>query len=335
MSSAHSPSSVSHRASASPTGVGPSSSEMTSHSTISRSSNRSRHAPDVLERPLRGLGARRRHSARGSEPGPSDAMRARGRARPRTREDARSTAWRLRGAPPGSPRLGEQAEEPALDQRAGGQWPVARRRRGLDRLRQHAIGPASGRGSSPWTTRTFGTSSTRSGSSGGSSATAREIRFTPAGPSLADERAPSGAAKPLGRLARERARCVVHRRRARSDSGTPVRGGSRPPPRTRSPARPRRARASGRIARAARPAPPSGSRRTRRRESAGGGSGRSARRGSARSGRISSLRTSDAERRVDGLAAAPPAPARRRLPRRRPCRRPRPARSPLARPPSS
>ena len=51
----------------------------------------------------------------------------------------------------------------------------------------------------PWTTRTFGTSSTRSGSSGGSNATAREMRLTPAGASLRTNARRPAIAEPLGR----------------------------------------------------------------------------------------------------------------------------------------
>ena len=100
------------------------------------------------------------------------------------------------------------------------------------------------------------------------------------------------AARPLARRARGRAV------RARPCSGPPARGGSRGS-RPARPGRPRAPRARPRSARAARRESPSAGRRRRRRGSGGGGSGSRRRRGAAAlSGRISSLRTSEASRGV-------------------------------------
>ena len=106
-------------------------------------------APRVLERPLGGLGARARRGARGSEPAPS---RRQARARPSSSPSSSKTAIERSATSISSSAvtlgLGEQAQEASLDERMGGEAPVAGRRGSLDRLGQHPVRPRQVRGES-------------------------------------------------------------------------------------------------------------------------------------------------------------------------------------------
>ena len=161
---------------------------------------------------------------------------------------------------------------------------VTRRRRGPRASAPSRLCPAArGRAPAGWPA-----GADRRGRTGSS---ARPSRLTAA------RRSPRPAARRPAAARRSAARFASVRpcspaARAPSGSGRPVRGGSRPPRRAR-PGRPRARRSRSRSARGGRRASSSGARRTPRRGSAGGGSGRRPLPGSwARSGRTSSRRTS-------------------------------------------
>ena len=104
------------------------------------------------------------------------ASRRHARARPRSSSSSSNAAiacwaaWKTSSSRDVG--LGEQAQEASLHQRMRGQPTVAGHRRGLYRLGQDSIRPAQV--GHALNTRTFGTSSTRNGSSGGEARRARD-----------------------------------------------------------------------------------------------------------------------------------------------------------------
>ena len=153
------------------------------------------------------------------------------------------------------------------------QLSLARRGGGFDSLGQDAVGPAEV--GEPLDDADIRHELDPQWIVGGRSATAREMRFTPAGASLRRKaRRPAPPSRSAARL--PEIGCRRRGSRDRLDSDTHARGGSRRSRRTRSPAPPF-ARTTRRGARAASHGPPSGWTRTPRRGSAGGGTGMRAR----------------------------------------------------------